>query len=108
MNDISHVYSDFMIIYIDDIMMFSKNINQSCKHLNISSNLPNIIFWLFWERKWKFVQTKVRFLSHEIEEGKYIFIDISINFVDKLFDEIKHQTQLQRFLRNLNYIFHFW
>ena len=35
MNDIFYPYSDFSIVYIDNVLIFSNNINQHFKHLKI-------------------------------------------------------------------------
>ena len=49
-------------------------------------------------------QTKIRFLGHEIFQGKIKPIQRSIEFADKFPDEIKDKKQLQRFLGCLNYV----
>ena len=45
----------------------------------------------------KLFQTKIRFLGHEIFQGKTKPIQRSIEFVDKFPNEIKDKKQLQRF-----------
>jgi hypothetical protein len=52
----------------------------------------------------KLLQTKVRFLGHNIYQGTIVPINRSIQFANKFSDEIKDKNQLQRFLRSLNYI----
>ena len=54
--------------------------------------------------KMKLFQTKIRFLGHEIFQGKTKPIQRSIEFADKFPDEIKDKKQLQRFLGCLNYV----
>ncbi|KAI8554885.1 hypothetical protein RHMOL_Rhmol05G0131500 [Rhododendron molle] len=54
--------------------------------------------------KMKLFQTKVRFLGHNIHQGKIFPIDRSIEFASKFPDELRERTQLQRFLGSLNYI----
>ena len=49
-------------------------------------------------------QTTVRFFGHNIEKGKIIPIQRSIEFASKFPDIITDKTQLQRFLGSLNYI----
>jgi len=49
-------------------------------------------------------QTNIRFLGHNIEKGKIIPIQRSIEFASKFPDIITDKTQLQRFLERLNYI----
>jgi hypothetical protein len=46
----------------------------------------------------------IRFLGHNIGEGKTIPIERCINFADKFLDKITDKNQLQIFLGNLNYI----
>lgn len=53
-------------------------------------------------------QTKIRFLGHEISNGKIVPINRSIEFVDKFLNEIKDKKQLQRFLGNLNYLANYY
>ena len=49
-------------------------------------------------------QTTVRFLGHNIEKGKNIPIQRSIEFASKFPNIIIVEVQLQRFLGSLNYI----
>ena len=46
----------------------------------------------------KLFQTNIRFLGHEIYQGKTKPIQRSMEFGDKFLDEIKDKKQLQRFL----------
>ena len=54
--------------------------------------------------KMKLFQTKIRFLGHEIYQGKKKPIQRSIEFANKFPDEIKNKKHLQRFLGCLNYV----
>ena len=54
--------------------------------------------------KMKLFQTKIRFLGHEIYQGKTKPVQRSIEFADKFPNEIKDKKQLQRFLGCLNYV----
>ncbi|KAL4199114.1 hypothetical protein AMTRI_Chr03g143250 [Amborella trichopoda] len=49
-------------------------------------------------------QTKIRLLGHNIFQGTIIPIDRAIEFANKFPDIIINKTELQRFLRCLNYI----
>ena len=59
-------------------------------------------------KKIKLFQTKVRFLSYDISEGQICPIDKAIQFADKFPGVITDKTQLQRFLRSLNYVADFY
>ena len=54
--------------------------------------------------KIKLFQDKIRFLGHNIYQGKITPIDRAIQFADKFSDEIKDKNQFQRFLGSLNYV----
>ena len=58
--------------------------------------------------KMKLFQTKIRFLGHEIYEGKTKPVQRLIEFVDKFPNEIKDKKQLQRFLGCLNYVYNYF
>jgi hypothetical protein len=104
MNDIFYPYAEFAICYIDDVLIFSQNIDQHIKHLRIFKDVIKRNGLVVSAPKMKLFQTKVRFLGHNIHQGKIIPIDRSIEFASKFPDELKEKTQLQRFLGSLNYI----
>lgn len=54
------------------------------------------------------VQSKTRYLGHEIETGCIHPIQRVIEFSSKFNDELKDKTQLQRFLESLNYVSEFY
>ena len=56
----------------------------------------------------KLVQTKIRFLGHDIYQSTIHPIARATEFANKFPDEIKTKTQLQRFLGCLNYVFDFF
>ncbi|CAN1314279.1 hypothetical protein LINPERPRIM_LOCUS29259 [Linum perenne] len=100
MNDIFNAYSNFTIVYIDDVLIFSKTIDQHFKHLRIFLKVTTQAGLAVSAKKLKLCQTKIRFLGHNIYQGSIIPIDRAIQFADK--------TQLQRFLGSLNYIAEFY
>ena len=58
--------------------------------------------------KIKLFQDKIRFLGHNIYQGKITPIDRASQFADKFLNEIKDQNQLQRFLGSLNYVLEYF
>ncbi|CAJ2670994.1 unnamed protein product [Trifolium pratense] len=104
MNDIFNPYSEFIIVYIDDVLVFSKTIDQHIKHLKIFKNVVKHNGLVLSATKMKIFQTKVRFLGHMIDQGTIIPIERSIEFASKFPDVMLDKTQLQRFLGSLNYI----
>jgi hypothetical protein len=61
MNDIFNAYSEFIIVYIDDVLVFSKNIDQHIKHLKIFKDIIKRNGLVISAPKMKLFQTKVRF-----------------------------------------------
>ena len=108
MNDIVIPISNFAIVSIDDILIFSKNIDQHFKYLNIFYNLIYKNGLAVSPTKITLFQTEIRFLGHDIIQGTIKPIDRSLQFSNKFPDEIKDKKQLQRFLGCLNYIHDFF
>jgi hypothetical protein len=108
MNDIFNPFSHFTIVYIDDVMIFSKSIEEHWKHLNAFLETIKHNGLVVSASKIKLFQTKIRFLGFDIAEGKIRPIDRAIQFADKFLDVITDKTELQRFLGSLNYIADFY
>jgi hypothetical protein len=108
MNDIFNPYSHFTIVYIDDVLVFSRSIEEHWKHLNKFLHIIKSNGLVVSAPKIKLFQTKVRFLGFNIYQGQIQPIDRAIQFADKFPDVILDKTQLQRFLGSLNYIAEFY
>uniref|UniRef100_A0A7N0ZWN0 Reverse transcriptase domain-containing protein n=1 Tax=Kalanchoe fedtschenkoi TaxID=63787 RepID=A0A7N0ZWN0_KALFE len=94
MNDIFIPYSQFIIVYIDDILVFSKNIQEHFNHLDLFKKLIIQNGLVVSKPKMLLFQTKIRFLGHNIEKGKILPINRSIEFASKFPDEILEKQQL--------------
>jgi cell division protein FtsB len=108
MNDIFNPFTHFTIVYIDDVLIFSKSIEEHWKHLNSFLETIKHSGLVVSAKKIKLFQTKIRFLGFDISEGQIRPIDRAIQFADKFPDVIIDKTQLQRFLGSLNYIADFY
>ena len=104
MNDIFNPYTEFIIVYIDDVLVISKTLDQHIKHLKIFKDLIRKNGLVISAPKMKLFQVQVRFLGHMISQGKIIPIERSIEFASKFPDNILDTKQLQRFLGSLNYV----
>ena len=102
MNEIFNSFNKFCIIYIDDVLIFSKSIEEHWKHLNAFLDIIKLNGLVVSSPKIKLFQTKIRFLGYNIYQGKISPIDRVIKFANKIFDEILDKTQLQIFLGSLN------
>ena len=70
MNDIFNPYLDFIIVYIDDILVFSKTLEMHFKHLDIFKKIVIQNGLVISKPKISLFQTEVRFLGHLICQGK--------------------------------------
>jgi len=61
MNDIFNRYTSFIIVYIDDVLIFSTSIEQHLKHLNIFTNIIVKNVLAVSASKMILFQTKIRF-----------------------------------------------
>jgi hypothetical protein len=106
MNEILEPISHFSIIYIDDVLIFSKSIEEHWKHLNAFLEIIKVNGLVVSITNIKLFQNKVRILGYNIYQ--WMINPIDIQFVDKFLDVILDKTQLQRFLGSLNYVVEFY
>ena len=76
-------YSQFSIVYIDDILIFSNDIDQHFKHLKIFIQVVKQNGLVLSPTKINLFQTKIKFLGHYIQQGTIIPIERSSNFCGK-------------------------
>jgi hypothetical protein len=108
MNDILGPLSKYSIVYIDDVLIFSKSIEEHWKHLNSFLEVIKINGLVVYATKIKLFQTNIRFLGYNIHQSKISPISRVIQFADKFPDEILEKAQLQQFLGSLNYVADFY
>ena len=99
----NNVYN-FTCVYIDDILVFSKNLQEHRKHLSILFKIFIEEGLIISQKKMKLEQPKIDFLGLEIErEGK---IKLQPHIAKKLLDfpnDLSETKTLQQFLGVLNY-----
>ena len=108
MNDIFNPYMDFIIVYIDDILVFSKTLESHFKHLHTFKQIIIQNGLVISKPKISLFQTNIRFLGHNISQGSIEPIQRVLEFAKKFPDVITDKKQLQRFLGSLNYISPFY
>lgn len=69
MNDNFNSHFKIIIVYIDDVLVFSKLLEKHFVHLIFFFNLIKESGITCSTLKMKIFQTKIRFLSHEIYQG---------------------------------------
>ena len=108
MNEIFNPCTQFSIVYIDDVLIFSNSVDEHWKHLNTFFEIVKYNGLVISASKIELFQTKIRIFGYNIYQWMVIPINRSIQFADKFPDEILYKTQLQRFLGSLNYIAEFY
>ena len=63
------------LVYIDDVVIYSKSIKQHYKDLNEVFKLLSKYNWKIKLSKCQFVSTKINYLGHEISNGKIFPLD---------------------------------
>ena len=65
MNDTHNDYSELSIVYIDDFLIYLKNLDQYFKHLKILFDVIKRNDLVVLAPKMKLFQTKIQFLGHD-------------------------------------------
>lgn len=88
MNEIFNPYSKFLIVYIVDVLIYLFNIDQHFKHIKTFVSVIKQNRLVFSKTKISLIQTRIKFLGHNIHNGIIIPIKRSIEFENKSFDQI--------------------
>ena len=99
MNEIFNPYSQFTIVYIDDVLIFSPNLEQHYKHLKFFIKIIKQNGLVLSKTKINLFQTKIRFLGQYITQGTITPIERSIAFVDKFPDQILDKNKTSKIFR---------
>ena len=108
MDNVLKPYFDWLIVYIDDILVLSDLVKQHFKHLTVLLKVVKEAGLVLSKKKLELFQTKINFLGHIISNGTLILQQHAVKFADKFLDKILHKTQLQIFLGSVNYVRHFY
>ena len=100
-------FSNFIIVYIDDVLIYSTFVEEHWKHLNRFVQIVKENGLSLSASKINLFQTKIRFLGYHIYQETITPTQRSFQFADKFPNEIKDKKQLQHFLGSLNYVLEF-
>ncbi|KAL0361325.1 UNVERIFIED_CONTAM: Enzymatic polyprotein [Sesamum radiatum] len=98
MDNLFKDYFEFMFVYIDDILIASKNMKDHIKHLEIFSDACHKEGLVLFEKKATIAVNKIEFLGILIDE---IGIELQDHIVEKIrnfSDVLKDKKHLQSFL----------
>ncbi|KAK4407362.1 putative enzymatic polyprotein [Sesamum angolense] len=103
MDNLFKDYFEFMFVYIDDILIASKNMKDHIKHLEIFSDACHKEGLVLSEKKATIAVNKIEFLGILIDEAG---IELQEHIVEKIRnfpDVLKDKKQLQSFLGVVNF-----
>ena len=89
MNEIFNSYTSFCIVYIDDVLIFSQDIDQHWKHFKTFLFVARQSGLAISAKKIKLFQTSIQFLGFKIHQGTLTPINRVISFAEKFSDELR-------------------
>ena len=92
------------LVFIDDILICSKNLQEHLKHLQIFYELVFKHGLVLSKSKMEIEKTEMEFLGFKIQKGQGVLHKHVLSVFSHFPDQIPDKTQLQRFLGSLNYI----
>ena len=102
MDNIFGKYS-FVILYIDDILVFSYTIQKHIKHLEFIFEKLITHGLIVRKKKLKLFKTQIEYLGLELEDGQIKLQDHIVQKINNFPDKFEDLKTLQRFLGLLNY-----
>ncbi|KAL0415712.1 UNVERIFIED_CONTAM: putative enzymatic polyprotein [Sesamum latifolium] len=101
MDNIFKDYFEFIFVYIDDILIASKNMKDHIKHLEIFSDACHREGLVLSEKKATIVVNKIEFLGILIDETGIELQDHIVEKIRNFLDVLKDKKHLQSFLELL-------
>ena len=103
MQNIFNEYQEFILVYIDDVLVFSKTYKEHIAHLEAFFRKVEQHGLILSKKKMEICKERVKFLGHEIGEGKiYLQEHIAKKILD-FPDRMDERKTLQQFLGIVNY-----
>jgi hypothetical protein len=103
MQNIFNENQEFVPVYIDDLLIFSKSYKEHIAHLDVFFRKVEQNGLILSKKKIKICKEKINFLSHEIGEGKIYLQDHIAKKILQFPDAMNDKKVLQQFLGIVNY-----
>ena len=95
------------LIYVDDILLFSKDVESHEMLLTKFYNLVKSHGIMLLEKKMIIRQSSIDFLGVSISNGKYTLQPHMVVSLGEFLDKLTVTKQIQQFFRIVNYMFNF-
>ena len=93
----------FILVYIDDILVFSKTFHEHIKHLELAFEELINNGLIVSRKKIKLFKNQIEFLGLELENGKVKLQEHILQKINNFPDKLEDLKTLQSFLGLLNY-----
>jgi hypothetical protein len=102
MQNIFNENQEFILVYIDDLLIFSKSYKENIAHLDVFFRNVEQNGLILSKKKMEICKEKINFLGHEIGEGKIYLQDHIVKMILQ-FPDAMNDKVLQQFLGIVNY-----
>ena len=82
MNDIFNIYTKYIVVYIDDVLIFSTSVEQHFKHIKIFLNIIIKNGLVLSKSKIELFQIKTRSFDCDISNGTIKSVQRAIEFAE--------------------------
>ncbi|KAL6205373.1 hypothetical protein ACLB2K_022633 [Fragaria x ananassa] len=103
MDNIFKPVADFCIVYIDDILVFSKTMDEHLKHLEQVCKLIVQKGIILGQKKIHLIKGEIDFLGIHVKDGEIRLQDHIVKKISQFPDNIPDAKSLQRFLGVVNF-----
>ena len=103
MENIFGKYS-FVLVSIDDILVFSQTFQEHLKHLELIFEKLISHGLIVSKKKLKLFKTQIEFLGLELEDGQIKLQDHIVQKINNFSDKLEHLKTLKKNLGLLNYV----
>ncbi|KAL0427946.1 UNVERIFIED_CONTAM: putative enzymatic polyprotein [Sesamum latifolium] len=103
MDNLFKDYFEFIFVYIDDILIASKNMKDHIKHLEIFSDACHREGLVFSDKKATIAVNKIKFLGVLIDETGIELQDHIVEKIHNFLDVLRDKKHLQSFLGVVNF-----
>jgi ribonuclease HI len=103
MQNIFNENQEFILVYIDDLLVFSRTYKEHIAHLEIFFRKVEQNGLILSKKKMEICKEKINFLGHEIGEGKIHLQEHIAKKILQFPDAMNDKKKLQQFLGLVNY-----